>query len=80
MSAPVEGGSGLAADQPAQRVSGNGAPPPRIEPAGLAAEELGDVRPRGEEALVEIVVVGDLANQARAHCHRGRRSRRIPSL
>ena len=80
VTARVEGGRDLAGDQPAQRVPHNGAAPPRIEPARFAAEELGDVGPGGEEPLVEIEVVGDLAHHARADGHSSRRSRDVAPL
>ena len=40
----------------------------------LAAEQLGDVGPGGQQGLVEIEIVRDLADHSRAHGHgRGRR-------
>ena len=80
VAAPVEGGGDLAGDEPAQRVSHDGAPPPAVEPAGLAAEKLRDVGPGGQEPLVEVEVVGDLAHHARADGHGGRRGRRVAAL
>ena len=76
VTALVEGGGDLAGDEPAQRIPHDGAPPAGIEPARLAAEELCDVGARGEQALVEVEVVGDLAHHARTHGDRGRRSGR----
>ena len=77
---PVEGRRHLAADEPAQRVAHDGTPPALVEPAVLAAEQLGDVGPGGQQGLVEIEIVGDLAHHARAHGHGCRRRRRVPPL
>ena len=56
------------------------ATPTRVEPARLSAEQLRDVSPGGQEPLIEVEVVGDLAHHARAHGDGRRRRRRLPAL
>ena len=77
---PPERGRHFAADEPAQGIAHDGAPPSLVEPAVLAAEQLGDVGPGGQQGLVEIEIVGDLAHHPRTHGHGGRRRRRVAPL
>ena len=70
----------LAVHETADGLAGDGLAPAVVEPAGLAAEELGDVGPGGQQALVEGQVVGDLADQPAADGHRGRRGAGLPAV
>src|SRR6516162_9414537 len=77
MAPAVEGGRNVVGDQATEGVAHDGAAPARVQAARFIAEELRDVGPGGEKALVEVEVVGDLAYEARAHCHRRRRGLRL---